>query len=181
MSKRFLPRLLLAVLAIGLAVSPAAAQYPPPGGGTTVSDTTVVPGQSVGITSPGWKPGSTADLDFLSAPVDVGDAGADGQGVIETTVRIPEEASSGEHHIRLTGTGQDGDPRQVRIRLLVLSTGAGAGGGTGADAVEGVVPFTGASVTVWMVFAIALFALGMVALAAGRRGERRRATQLNRR
>jgi hypothetical protein len=164
MRSRLVPLTLLGMLALAVAAPSAWAQYPPPGGGTTVSDTTVVPGESLSLTSPGWEPGSTADIDFLSTPVDVGQASANSQGVISTSVDIPEDAAPGEHFIRLTGTGEDGDPRQVRTRVVVVAAGSAA---AGAGASE--VAFTGANIATWMVIGVALLTLGTFALVISRR------------
>jgi LPXTG-motif cell wall-anchored protein len=131
-------RLLLVVgLALGLALAtsaPAGAQedddgYPPSVFFLTLSDTTVVPGQTI-TASGAMTPGSTSiTFTFLSQPVSLGSTTPNADGTFSTSVTIPSDATLGSHTI--TATDSAGVSVSAGVEVV-------AAGDEAADEDEGV-------------------------------------------
>jgi hypothetical protein len=122
--------LLLSVLPIGLVVaaSPAdAQQYPPGAFFLTLSDTTVVPGQTITATG-AVTPGATSvTFTFFSEEEDLGTAVPDEDGSVSASLTIPSDATLGSHTI----TATDSTGLEVSAPVTVV-----AAGGKGARADE---------------------------------------------
>lgn len=166
----------LVFLVVGLlAGSPAAfAQYPPTTGRAGVNDSQVPPGGDLTVSGSGWLGGSFVDLQFQSAPVDLGIASVNAQGTFQKTVTIPSDATPGAHSVRVSGTASNGQSDTVFIPIQILGAGAGGGAGVGGggDAGAVTIPFTGIVLRRWMLLIGGLTLLGSVALFAGRRRAR---------
>lgn len=155
------PVLLVALGLLVFAAAPAFAQYPPDEDAElVVSDTTVVPGQPMTVAGADWQPGSEVTITFESEPVVLGTASVGDDGTFSTTVTIPEDATAGEHTIRVTGIGEDGEPQTQSIAITVVAAAAAVAGGLAA---------TGGTVTVGLALAVGLFALGGAGLYATRK------------
>jgi LPXTG-motif cell wall-anchored protein len=77
----------LAVAAIGLMASPAAADYPPGDDGITVSDATPCPGQKFTITAGDFQPGTTVTVTLLpSSVLGTPEVGDDGSVTLDVTL-----------------------------------------------------------------------------------------------
>jgi LPXTG-motif cell wall-anchored protein len=149
-------RLLLVVgLALGLALAgsaPAGAQeaddgYPPSVFFLTLSDTTVVPGQTI-TASGALTPGSTSvSFTFFSQPVSIGSTTPNADGTFTTSLTIPSDADLGSHTITATdsagvsvsagvevvASGQAGAEGEQGVTVTVPGTAAGALPRTGDD------------------------------------------------
>lgn len=77
-------------------------------------------GDPMNIVSDGWMPNSMVAFDFLSTVIHLGDVAADASGVVRATFLVPD-VEPGQHTLRLTGTGPDGQPRVVEYPILVLA------------------------------------------------------------
>lgn len=126
---------LAAVLLFATAGIAGAQTYPPADTpSVAVSDTTPAPGQPITITADGFLPGSTATFTLFSAPVVLGTATVNAQGVVSLTATIPANTTPGAHRIEVSGTGANGQPLTVVQNITV--TGAAAGSNlptTGSD------------------------------------------------
>ena len=128
---------LLALGAVVLiaAAGPAGAQdYPPGGDDVAVSDSSVEPGQPITISAQIFQPGTSVTFTLFSAPVVLGTATADANGVATITATIPTTAAAGTHTIEASGIGADGQPLTVTQTITVLgATGAGSMPDTGSS------------------------------------------------
>ncbi|HEX4869024.1 MAG TPA: hypothetical protein VFV32_15535, partial [Acidimicrobiales bacterium] len=121
--------LLLTAALLFVTAGTAAAQdaYPPAGNGATVTITRAEPGQPITIRVQVFAPGTTVDFTLFSAPVHLGSAVADANGVATLTFTVPENTAPGTHTIEATGIGADGRPLTVRQTITVVADGAGTG------------------------------------------------------
>ncbi len=127
--------LLVAGLTVGLVLATSSAgaqQYPPGGFFLTLSDTTVVPGQTITATG-ALTPGATSvSFAFFSDEEDVGSNTPDAAGNFTHSLTIPSNATVGSHTI----TATDSTGAEVSANVNVVGAGAGAAGaGTGAAGV----------------------------------------------
>ncbi|CAN5116079.1 hypothetical protein BH18ACT4_BH18ACT4_08810 [soil metagenome] len=107
---------LVVVAIVALTASVAQAQqYPPAVNFITVSDSTPFRGQSIVVTSGTYAAGADVDHELNSAPVFLGTAVADADGIAQITVTIPTNTTLGEHTIVASGLDND------RNEILVLS------------------------------------------------------------
>jgi LPXTG-motif cell wall-anchored protein len=157
-------------LAVALIASPAGAQpYPPAAGALTISDTVVVPGETVTLSFGGSPPGSTWTFTFLSEPVVLGTATADANGVVTFTTRIPADAAPGTHTIQAVNEAG------TVVSVTVTVAGEAAQATSGRN-----LPFTGSN-TAWLVRlgVVLLVGGGLVFLAARRRRTTSREPELD--
>jgi hypothetical protein len=110
-----------------------AQEYPPTAGTLAVSDTSVAPGDPVTVSGDGYAAGTDITITFESEPVVIGNVRADAAGAFTTQVRIPADASPGNHTIKATGLGADGGPRVTSAAIFVEGGSAGPGGGRSAE------------------------------------------------
>lgn len=164
-------RKLITVILTGVALlalaAPAMAQYPPAAPVVAVSDTTVVPGQTIGVAGDGWLPGSQVTFTFFSTPVVLGTANVDANGQFTSQVTIPADATEGPHTLRTTGTDAASQPRTVDVALNVVSAAAPAG----VTPAPGL-PRTGSDAFGALLGAAGLLTLGSAALVVARRRNR---------
>jgi hypothetical protein len=141
----------LAALAIILLVaSPATAQYPQ-AADITVSDATLAcPGDEATVAGEAFTPGSTVDIFVDGEPVAT--VQADEQGDFSATIDAPD-AAAGAHTI--TAESSAGDRATAAVTCLAAG-----------------VAFTGADISMGLILLVALVAVGVVALLAGRRRAR---------
>jgi hypothetical protein len=118
---------LAALLMLVLTPAALAQDYPTGGTGATASDTTPAPGQSITLRGTGFQTGSTETFDLFSAPVRLGTAVADSTGTATLTATIPASTPAGSHHVEISGTGSNGQPRTVSVALTVTGTGGSSG------------------------------------------------------
>lgn len=117
---------LAAVLLFATAGAAGAQAYPPADTeSVTVSDTTPAPGQPITITADGFLSSSTSTFTLFSAPVVLGTATANAQGVVSLTATIPASTTPGAHRIEVSGTGADGQPLTV-VQNITVTGAAGA-------------------------------------------------------
>lgn len=161
MLRKLLPLALTLAAALAVAAPAGAQSYPPAGNTATASDTTVQPGQPVTFTAKTFQPGTEVTFTLFSAPVVLGTAIADSNGVATLTTTIPESTSPGTHTVEASGVGANGQPLTVSFTITVL--------GAAADAAT--IPATGSSSTVPMTqLAVGILALGgLLVLLANRR------------
>jgi hypothetical protein len=138
-------------------------------------------GDAMDIVSDGWQPNSTVSIDFLSTVIHLGDVAADASGVVRASFPVPA-VEPGQHTLRLTGIGQDGQPRVVEYPILVLSdaqtsnvlgktlTNAGGGSGSGGSGFFGKTGLDHALDIAGV--GLALLAVGLVLTLAVRRSRR---------
>jgi hypothetical protein len=77
-------------------------------------------GDPMNIVSDGWLPNSSVAFDFFSTVIHLGDVAADASGTVRATFAVPN-VEPGQHTLRLTGIGKDGQPRVVDYPILVLA------------------------------------------------------------
>jgi LPXTG-motif cell wall-anchored protein len=158
--------LLVAGLTLGLiaAGAPAGAQQYPPGAFfITVSDTTVVPGQTITVSGRVTAGATTVSFTFFSVAQSLGGATPAADGTFSSSVTIPTNAEVGSH----TLVANDNAGLEVSASLTVVSAGtAGAGAATGA----GDLPRTGDDTSIPLArIAALLVAAGGIALFFARR------------
>jgi hypothetical protein len=68
-------------------------------------------GCAIELLGSGYAPGTVGTIVMHSDPVTLGSFTADGDGNVDTTVRIPAEAAIGPHLIEMDGTAPDGAPQ----------------------------------------------------------------------
>jgi LPXTG-motif cell wall-anchored protein len=126
--------LLVSGLAIGLVVAAhpgGAQQYPPGTFFLTLSDTTVVPGQTITATGRVTPGATSVSFAFFSEEEDVGTSVPDDDGNFSHTLTIPSNATPGNHTI----TATDNTGLELSAAVTVVSAGEGAAGaGAGAGA-----------------------------------------------
>lgn len=155
--RRFTAVVVIGLFLLAMMTMPALAQdYPPDAPSVAVSDTTVVAGETITVSSSGWLPGSDVTVTFLTTSEVLGTAEVGADGAFQTRVTIPSDASPGVHTLRVTGTGADGEPASVDIRITV-------------EAVAAALPVTGLNLTVGTVLSTVLIAAGVTALLISRR------------
>lgn len=147
-----------------LAAAPALAQYPPDVTTTVaVSDTTVVPGETITVTGEGFAPGTRVTITLDDTQV-LAVAAVRDDGRFSAQVTIPEDIAPGVHKITAAGVDAEGQPRGFDIFITVV-----------APAVAAPAPAlvtTGLELTTGSALALALLTLGAAALYAARRRER---------
>src|SRR5512138_2371710 len=99
MIRRALTLMVSVAALLALATPAHGQQYPPGQFGVFVSDTTVVPGQTITISAGIFASGSTVTFTFFSQPVTLGTATADADGVATIEATIPSDATPGTHTI----------------------------------------------------------------------------------
>jgi LPXTG-motif cell wall-anchored protein len=152
-----------AISAATLAFAAPASAYPP--GNTSnvrLSDTSVVPGQSVTASDSGNEPGEQVNGYAHSVRVFLGSTTANGNGVATLTFTVPRSLSAGAHTVRLVGQSSG----HVGTATFFVTKGgavAPAAGGSG-------LPFTGGN-EIWPMTAAgtALVLVGGVAVFVARR------------
>jgi 5'-nucleotidase len=147
--------------ALAVVVGPAVAHaqdYPPVSEDLTVSDSTVVPGQSITISGSGAEPNSTVSIYLFSAPILLGTTTADGDGTFSATVTIPAGVSPGTHTLRAIQGGE------VLASVALVVVGSGSGGSSGSD-----LPFTGGTTLPGIGIGVGLIAVGSTLLLLSRR------------
>jgi LPXTG-motif cell wall-anchored protein len=114
---------LAAVMLFATAGAVHAQDYPPAANSLVVSDTTVVVGQSVTLTSKTFLAGSQVTFTMFSAPIVLGTATANSSGVATLVTAIPGGVAAGSHRVEATGTGTNGQPLTVSSTITVGGTG----------------------------------------------------------
>ncbi|MFZ4893220.1 GH92 family glycosyl hydrolase [Plantibacter sp. Mn2098] len=143
----------------------------------TLSAGTVRPGDSLTLSGTGFAAGEQVQVVLHSEPVTLGEFEANGDGVFEARVTIPDTAPVGDHTIEVTGLTSGANasaPLSIVAKLPDPSTGGGdvpvrPGG------YDGILNSTGAQgVEAGTIIAIALLVLGGAALSGGFLIRRRR-------
>jgi LPXTG-motif cell wall-anchored protein len=155
--------------------APASAQQYPPGAFfLTLSDTTVVPGQTISFTGAVSPDATTVTLTFFSVAQSLGSATPDDDGNISGSVTIPTDATLGTHTI----TAADDTGLEVSATVEVVSAQAAAGAGAGAAGAAagqagaaGGLPITGDDSVPMLRAGGALLALGCLLVFLTRRRE----------
>lgn len=142
----------LAAVVLFATAATASAQAAPPSyngrpSSVTVSDGTVEPGQTVKTDAQIFTPGATVTFTFFSAPVVLGTAVADANGVASLTWSVPANADAGTHRVEASGLGINGQPLTVSTTIQV----AGAGSALPTTGSDSSVPLTQLAIGV-MVF-----------------------------
>jgi len=157
--------ILATVLLVALPITAGAQEYPiDDGASLTVSDSTVVPGQTITFEGRGFAPGSEATPTLFS--VVLGTFTADGAGTIRGGVRIPSDAELGPATLELRGVAPDGSVLVLTARLTVIGGAPGAAADDGEP--DGGLALTGSSIVPWAAVGAALLILGTTAVVAGR-------------
>lgn len=159
MIKRALTLVTSVAALVALATPAHGQQYPPGQFGVFVSDTTVVPGQTITISAGVFSPGSTVTFTFFSQPVTLGSATADADGVATIEATIPLNATPGTHTITASGVAPDGSPLEVSTTVTVLAADDGVAA-AGAGGIAGGLPRTGEEPLPLARIAAALLAVG---------------------
>jgi probable HAF family extracellular repeat protein len=81
----------------------------PQTGPLLVEQTTIDPGQDLGIEGSGFAPGSPVPATLFSDPTELGQYVADDAGTVATSVTIPVDTAPGAHRIVLTGVDPEGN------------------------------------------------------------------------
>jgi hypothetical protein len=123
----------LAAVVLFATAATAAAQAAPPSyngrpSSVTVSDGVVEPGQTVKTSAQIFTPGATVTFTFFSAPINLGTAVADANGVATLEFKVPTGVEAGTHRIEASGLGANGQPLTVTTTIQVAAAGAGASG-----------------------------------------------------
>jgi hypothetical protein len=153
---------LAGVLLLGMTGVASAQDYPPQGNDVAVSDGSVEGGQSITVSAQIFQPGTPVSFTLFSAPVVLGTATADANGVATLTATIPAGVAPGTHTIEASGTGANGQPLTVTQSITVADASTGAGSN---------LPSTGSSSTIPM-SRVALAGIaggGLLVLLANRR------------
>jgi hypothetical protein len=89
-----------------------------PGDGvqTSVGASQASPGDQVDVHGSGLQPGENVQVNLHSTPTLLTTAQADGNGTVQVTVNIPEEAELGQHHIEILG--EQSGSHQAPISLI---------------------------------------------------------------
>ena len=156
--RALVPTLTLA-LCLGVLAFPALAQtYPPGETSCGVSDTAVVPGQTVTVTGSGYPPNSEVTI-TLTGGIVLGTVTTDDTGSFTVDVVIPADVEPGQYSISCI------DVSGETIGTDVTVVGAAVVG----------TAFTGSSLNVplWTVLSAILLGTGLMLLVAGRRSRRR--------
>jgi hypothetical protein len=135
--------------------------YPPgltPELSTTTTD--VSPGGNVPLVGSDFTANGTADLSFHSIAVDLGTVSTDGAGGFTATIKVPDDAVLGEHHIEAED-GTTGDIASVEITVVAAGTGAATSTATPGS--------TGVAVVGLATVGLVLLVGGGLMLMAGRR------------
>lgn len=86
---------------------------PDPSGSATgqllIDQTTIDPGEDLGIEGSGFDPGSPALATLFSDPTELGNYVADDTGTVKTAVTIPADTAPGSHRIVLSGIDPEGN------------------------------------------------------------------------
>jgi LPXTG-motif cell wall-anchored protein len=132
-----------------------------------VSKSTVARGESLHLSSSGWKPRSSVRIELHSTPVLLGTFMADGAGTVSATVTIPMDTEPGRHTVVAYGVDPAGKAASVSVTINVA-------GASSADvrASNLKLPRTGAEIALAGVTGLGLAGAGAVAVAAGRRRRR---------
>lgn len=162
---------LAGVAVLGLSAPASAQVYPPASGAGTISDTTVVPGQTVKVNSGSgtFTPGTGVAVAITCADV-TGTVTADGTGNAPFTFTPPAGTPAGPCTVVFTGTnGRAAAKVSVPFTIVLPVAGGGgpvAGGGLPRTGSDQIVPLT--------ITGIALVGVGASSIVAARR---RRETQ----
>jgi LPXTG-motif cell wall-anchored protein len=160
--------LVLGGLTVGLLLTtgPAGAQQYPPGAFfLTLSDTTVVPGQTITATA-AVTPGATSvTFTLFSVAQTLATATPDAGGNVSASLTIPTDAAPGDHTI--TATDSTGLELSASV-TVVGAEGAGAGA-PGGPAAAGALPRTGDDSRPLLPVGAVLVALGGVLVVLARR------------
>ncbi|MDQ2660676.1 MAG: family 78 glycoside hydrolase catalytic domain [Actinomycetota bacterium] len=100
--------------------------------GGSISQADVKPGDTITVTGEGFAPGESVTIDLRSQSVRLGEAVADDTGAFSTSVTIPSDTATGEHHVVLTGENPEStisftitvDPDTVILPGGIATTGA---------------------------------------------------------
>jgi hypothetical protein len=158
---------LLSVSPAAAACSPGSTAYPPSSCATpAISDSTVVPGQSVTATSGDgqFTPGNRVNVELHSTAVPLGSVTASSAGAATITFTVPSTLSLGAHQVVFSGS-LAGVPHTVSVPFTVVSAAAAA-------------PAKQLSFTGFEVGAVSLLGLGLVGAGSASLlvGRRRKAT-----
>jgi hypothetical protein len=160
--------LLLGGVTIGLLLTtgPAGAQQYPPGAFfLSLSDTTVVPGQTITATG-AVTPGATSvTFTFSSAPQTLTTATPDADGNVSASLTIPTDAAAGEHTI----TATDSTGLEVSASVTVVAADGAGAAAPGGPAAAGALPRTGGDSLPLLPVGAVLVALGGVCVLVARR------------
>jgi LPXTG-motif cell wall-anchored protein len=172
--------LLVAGLTVGLLLgtgSAGAQQYPPEPFFLAVSDSTVVPGQTITVTGHETPGATSVTFTFFSVAQSLGSTTPDANGDFSASVTIPSDATLGNHTI----TGTDNTGREVSASVTVVAAGEGddddeavaaAPGAAAPGAEAGALPRTGDdSLPLLRVGALLLALGGVLVLLTRRRRE----------
>jgi len=81
----------------------------------------VIPLQAVEVVTSGFQPGGEVEIWLHSTPTLLARATADANGVVRTSVKIPELAPTGDHRLVVTGRSSQGDVVSVAMAVRVQS------------------------------------------------------------
>lgn len=98
----------------------ASAQY---GGGLTLSQTSAEPGALITVSGAGYAARTTVAVIFESRPVLLAETVTDGSGAFTAQVRIPTNATPGEHTMKARGEHRGGGIRVLTATITVLGKG----------------------------------------------------------
>jgi PGF-CTERM protein len=149
---------------LSLLAGPAFAQteYGGEGESLTVSDSRVVPGQSMTVSGSGATPNGKVNIVFASTPRVVATTTADGDGNFSATFEVPSDVDAGTH----TVTAVDAATGDVLASVAVVVPASAVDGSDGDD---DSLPFTGSSTLPGIGIGVTLIALGGAVLLASRR------------
>jgi LPXTG-motif cell wall-anchored protein len=132
-----------------------------------LSKSSVARGESLHISSSGWKARSSVRIELHSSPVLLGTFMTDGAGTLSATVTIPKDTAPGRHTIVAYGADPSGKAASVSASIEV--TGATSGDLRPSNLK---LPRTGAEIAMAGLIGLGLAGAGTMAVAAGRRRRR---------
>ena len=142
---------------------------------TIVATKEVTDGQNIDVQTTGWKPGSTIAVTLESDPVSLGSMVADAAGNATGSFPLPAGFATGQHTLKLTGTGVAGQVQVLSAFVTVARQVTATTAPTTAaptTAAVGTLPVTGGSPSGPLLVGGALLVTGATALALSRRRAR---------
>jgi hypothetical protein len=77
------------------------------------------PGDTIAISTAGWKPDSPTEIRAHSTPTHLGILTADNTGATAGTITLPDTIETGEHRLVIDGTTVDDDQATIAITLNI--------------------------------------------------------------